>query len=56
MHVCVYGGMSISQMNMSESAADSVDIKAVKSDIADAIDAEFERRGDGSSMAGTRIV
>jgi hypothetical protein len=39
-------------MNFSESAADTVDIKAVKSDIASAIDAEFERRGDGTSMAG----
>jgi hypothetical protein len=39
-------------MNFSESAADKVDIKAVKKDIADAIEAEFERRGDGTSMAG----
>lgn len=42
-------------LNLAESAPNTVDIKAVKKDIADAIDAEFERRGDGTSMAGTLI-
>ena len=41
-------------MNLSESAADTVDYKAVRKDIADAIEEEFERRGDGTSMGGER--
>mmetsp|Transcript_36442 Transcript_36442/g.67878 ORF Transcript_36442/g.67878 Transcript_36442/m.67878 type:complete len:346 (-) Transcript_36442:118-1155(-) len=51
----IVSGVAGGAMLMSESAADTVDIKAVKSDIAAAIDAEFERRGDGTSMAGTLV-
>ena len=40
---------------MSESSSDKVDLKCVRNDIAAAIDAEFERRGDGTSMAGKEV-